>query len=103
MSTNRQTGIDSQNPQKIFSSHEEPAMLGDNHDLFHELPEYTDRINRLKATNEHFARLFDEYHQVNSEVERIEENNEGHADFYVEELKKRRLHLKDDLYAMLRV
>ena len=77
-------------------------MLGENHDLFHELPEYQDRINDLKVSDERFARLFAEYHQVNSEVERIEENNEGHSDFYVEDLKKQRLHLKDALYAMLR-
>ena len=77
-------------------------MLGDNHDLFHELPEYADHINQLKVNDEHFADLYREYHQVNSEVERIEENNEGHADFYVEDLKKRRLHLKDVLYTILR-
>ena len=77
-------------------------MLGDNHDLFHELPEYADRISRLKATHEHFARLFEDYHRVNSEVERIEENHEGHSDFYIEDLKKQRLHLKDELYAILK-
>ena len=77
-------------------------MLGDNHDLFHELPEYSDRINQLKVNDRHFADLYREYHQVNSEVERIEETNEGRADFYVGDLKKQRLHLKDALYAILR-
>lgn len=76
-------------------------MLGENHDLFHELPEFVDRIDQLKTRNGQFARLFDEYHQVNREVERIEENNEGHADAYVEDLKKQRLHLKDTLFAIL--
>lgn len=77
-------------------------MLGENHDLFHELPEYADRIDQLKSHDDRFASLFNEYHQVNSEVERIELNNEGHSDFYVEDLKKRRLHLKDTLYAILK-
>jgi uncharacterized protein YdcH (DUF465 family) len=77
-------------------------MLGENHDLFHELPEYAHRISQLRANDDQFARLLDEYHQVNQEVERIEEHNEGHADFYVEELKKQRLHLKDALYDRLR-
>jgi uncharacterized protein YdcH (DUF465 family) len=81
---------------------EEPVMLGDNHDLFHELPEYAERIIQLKTTDGHFAQLFAEYHRVNSEVERIEQNNEGHSDAYVIELKKKRLYLKDALYAMLR-
>ncbi len=48
-------------------------MLGENHDLFHELPEYVNRINQLKVSNDSFAQLFEEYHQVNREVERIEE------------------------------
>ncbi len=77
-------------------------MLSENHDLFHELPEYAGRIDHLKANDERFARLFSEYHQINGEVERIELNNEGHADFYVEDLKKKRLYLKDTLYEILR-
>ncbi len=77
-------------------------MLGDNHDLFHELPEYQDRISELVTNDARFARLFDEYHEINREVERIEETNEGHSDFYVEELKKKRLYLKDALYSTLR-
>lgn len=76
-------------------------MLGENHDLFHELPEFVDRIDQLKTRNGQFAQLFDEYHQVNREVERIEENNEGHSDTYVEDLKKQSLHLKDTLFVIL--
>ena len=34
-------------------------MLGENHDLFHELPEYADRISRLRANDDQFARLLD--------------------------------------------
>ena len=77
-------------------------MLGEKHDLFHELPEFADRISQLKINNDHFAQLFAAYHEVNSEVERIEENNEGHWDAYIAALKKRRVHLKDALYAILR-
>lgn len=77
-------------------------MLGENHDLFHELPEYKERIDQLKADDGHFAQLFDEYHQINREVERIEEFNEGHSDVYVTDLKRRRLHLKDEIYSLLR-
>jgi len=77
-------------------------MLGENHDLYHELPEYKDRIDKLKGLDAHFAGLLSEYHTVNGEVERTEEGIEVHSDLYTEELKKKRLYLKDQLYYMLR-
>ncbi|MEQ1601812.1 MAG: YdcH family protein [Methylophilaceae bacterium] len=45
--------------------------------------------------------MFDEYHEVNREVLRIEQNIEPVTDEYAEETKKRRLLLKDQLYAIL--
>ncbi|HRD48944.1 MAG: DUF465 domain-containing protein [Candidatus Competibacter sp.] len=77
-------------------------MLGENHDLFHEFPEYRDRIAEMKAADPGFAALYDEYHAVNGEVERIELQIETPSDLYTETLKKRRLHLKDEVYAILR-
>jgi uncharacterized protein len=76
-------------------------MLGEKHDLIHEFPEYKDKIHELKTTNNHFAALFDQYHEVEHEVRRIEENIETTSDEYLEEQKKKRLHLKDQLFAML--
>ncbi len=77
-------------------------MLGESHDLFHEFPEYQDRIAELKTADPKFAELYDEYHVVNDEVERIELQIETPSDMYTETLKKRRLHLKDEIYAILR-
>ncbi|MBE2294757.1 MAG: YdcH family protein [Phycisphaerales bacterium] len=77
-------------------------MLGESHDLFHEFPEYRDRIAELKAADLRFAKLFDEYHAINDEVERIELQVETPSDFYTESLKKQRLHLKDEIYTILR-
>lgn len=76
-------------------------MLGEKHDLIHEFPEHKDRIHELKLNDHHFAKLFDEYHEIEHEVRRIEEGNETPSDEYTEELKKKRLKLKDDLYAMI--
>lgn len=72
------------------------------HDLHHEFPEYKDAIHALKTGSHHFARLFDEYHKVNKDIRRIEENVEPVTDVALEEMKKRRLRLKDELHAMLR-
>jgi len=77
-------------------------MQGEKHDLVHELPEYRERIHELKTQDNHFARLYDEYHEVEHEVRRIEEGVEVSSDEYLEERKKARLKLKDDLFAMLR-
>ena len=74
----------------------------DQHDLNHEFPEYRDQIHVLKVSNNHFSRLFDEYHDVNRHVVRVELNAELATDFELEELKKRRLKLKDELYDMLK-
>jgi uncharacterized protein YdcH (DUF465 family) len=77
-------------------------MLGEKHDLIHELPEYKDKIHELKTSNNHFARLFDEYHEIEHEVRRIEEGIETTSDDYLEEQKKKRLNLKDQLLEMLK-
>lgn len=77
-------------------------MQGEKHDLVHELPEYREQIHQLKTQDNHFARLYDEYHEVEHEVRRIEEGVEVSSDEYLEERKKVRLKLKDDLLAMLR-
>ena len=77
-------------------------MTIEKHDLIHEFPEYRDRIHDLKTTNHHFARLFDEYHDVDHEIHRIENGSENTSDEYLEVRKKTRLHLKDQLYHMLR-
>lgn len=76
-------------------------MLVEKHDLHHEFPEYYDRIHELKASNSHFVRLFNQYHDINREIRRIEEGVENSSNEYVEELKKKRLLYKDKLYGMI--
>lgn len=73
------------------------------HDLIHELPAYREQIHNLKASNNHFARLFVEYHEVDHEVHRIESGAENTTDDYLAERKKVRLNLKDQLVNMLKV
>jgi len=73
----------------------------ENHNLHHEFPEHKDRIHDLKMNDRHFARLFEEYHDMDREVRKIEEGAEAASDQRLEGLKLKRLHLKDELYAML--
>ena len=76
-------------------------MFGEKHDLVHELPEHKDRIHELKLSNAHFKKLFGEYHEVDHEVLRMEEGIETPSDEVLEQAKKKRLHLKDQLYQMI--
>lgn len=72
------------------------------HDLIHEFPEFRDQIHQLKMSDAHFARLFDEYHEKDHEIHRIETGAENASDDYLEDRKKERLYLKDQLYAMFK-
>ncbi len=77
-------------------------MTIERHDLHHEFPDLTDEIHHLKMNDNHFARLFSEYHEVDHEVHRIEQGVENTSDEYLDGKKKQRLKLKDDLFAMLK-
>lgn len=77
-------------------------MIIERHSLAKELPEFKQQIHDLKVSNRHFAKLSDEYHDLDNEIIRIEEGIENTADDYLENLKIRRLHLKDELFEMLK-
>lgn len=76
-------------------------MSAEHHDLVHELPEHKDTIHTLKVNDPHFARLFEEYHETNREVLRMEEDIEPVSDETLEDRKKHRLALKDQLYSLI--
>jgi len=72
------------------------------HDLHSEFPEFNDEIHHLKMNDNHFSRLFTQYHETDQEVRRIEQGVENTSDEYIELKKKQRLKLKDDLFIMLK-
>ena len=78
-------------------------MLTEKHDLVHELPEYRDAIHELKMNNQHFSKLFDEYHDIDHEIHRIETGVTTTSDEYLNERKKVRLQLKDELFQMIKI
>lgn len=71
------------------------------HDLHHEFPEFNDKIHDLKTTNHHFRKLFDEYHVVNNDIHRIEQGAEATTDDVLNNLRLKRVQLKDQLYSQL--
>ena len=71
------------------------------HELHEEFPEYAGKISALKETNAHFARLAEEYHEVNRAIHRAETRVDTISEEAEETLRVSRVRLKDQLYAML--
>ncbi len=71
------------------------------HELMAEFPQFAFKIHQLKTREPHFARLYTEYHEVNRAIHRAETNIEPINDIHMETLRKQRLKLKDELYALL--
>jgi len=77
-------------------------MFGEKHDIPHEFPEFKHLVEDLQNHSAEFKEKYAEYHGLDDEIRQIEQNVETTSDFYAEELKKKRVHLKDELYTMLR-
>jgi len=65
------------------------------HELADDFPGQTDKIHALKTANAHFARLMEEYHEINREVHRAETNIEPVDQLAETEMRKKRMALKD--------
>ncbi|MEZ5658082.1 MAG: YdcH family protein [Burkholderiaceae bacterium] len=78
------------------------SQFVDNHPLGRDFPELKDQIHALKTGDAHFSKLFDEYEAIDREVVRAEQGVEHLGDFDLEDLKKKRLALKDELYGLLK-
>jgi len=71
------------------------------HELSEEFPAQTEQLKALRASNAHFAKLTDEYHEVNRAVHRAETDVEPTTDEHMADMRKQRLHLKDQIAAAL--
>lgn len=65
-------------------------------------PEYRDLITELKQKDARFLRLFDEHNELDEEIINLENDPvAGHRSDEIENKKKQKLRLKDDLYQIL--
>lgn len=71
------------------------------HSLYDDFPEYRERIHQLKLEDATFARKAMEYHKIDHSVRGLEGRDVPTTDQHYEELKFRRVHLKDELYFMI--
>jgi uncharacterized protein YdcH (DUF465 family) len=71
------------------------------HELSEEFPEKVQAMHDLKQSDAHFAKLADEYHDVNRAVHRAETNVEPIQELAEVELRKKRAQLKDEIWGIL--
>jgi uncharacterized protein YdcH (DUF465 family) len=71
------------------------------HPIYREFPEHRESIKRLKGSDNQFRHLFEEYHKLDDEICRIEEEIDFATDQEIEELKMRRAKLKDVIYRQI--
>lgn len=71
------------------------------HDLHSLFPEAVEALHSLKLGNAHFRTLSDQYHDLTREILRIEEGVEAAGDARLENMKKQRLGLLDQISGMI--
>ena len=77
-------------------------MHVDHHDLYTEFPDMRDAIDALKAEGGYIGSLFGRYHRLTGKVEDLEQNDMPVADFTLEDKKKARVKLKDEIFHLLK-
>lgn len=71
------------------------------HELHEEFPDHVDRLSALKQSDAHFAKLADAYHDVNRAVHRAETDVEPTDDTHMQQMRKERMALKDQIWSAL--
>ncbi|PIF04431.1 MAG: hypothetical protein CSA86_02020 [Arcobacter sp.] len=67
--------------------------------MFHE---YRELVTELKTSNAHFKKIFDAHNELHDQLEKAEEGGVDHIDsLEIERMKKEKLKLKDEAYAMI--
>jgi uncharacterized protein YdcH (DUF465 family) len=73
------------------------------HELSEEFPDMSDKIHNRKKSDVHFMKLTEDYHIINRDIHRAETDVEPTDDFNLENMRKTRMRLKDEIYSILSV
>ncbi|MCO6185929.1 YdcH family protein [Rhizobium sp. L1K21] len=76
-------------------------MANTPHELAEEFPEFVNKLRHMREVDGHFYRISNEYHEINRAIHRAETDIEPADDFHVEDMRKKRMLLKDEIYGML--
>lgn len=65
------------------------------------LHEYRDIISKLKLDNAHFAKIFERHNELDQKIADADAGRDHISDAELDALKKEKLRLKDEAYAMI--
>ena len=71
------------------------------HELAEEFPNSIDALRSLRESDPHFHKLTEHYHDLNREIHRGETDVEPMSELHLEELKKKRLAMLDEIRILL--
>ena len=77
-------------------------MRVDHHDTYSEVPDTRGAIYALKPEGRYIASLFGRHNRLTGKVEDLEEHDMPVADFTLEDMKKARVKLKDEIFHLLK-
>jgi uncharacterized protein len=63
--------------------------------------EHRDLISQLRQSDRHFERLFEQHNALDQKIRNVEEGSEHSSAIELENMKKQKLLLKDQIYAIL--
>ena len=72
------------------------------HKLSDEFPQAAERLRALQQSDSRFLRLSAEYDEVNAQIHRMETNVEPASEALQTVLRRKRMMLKDEIYAQLK-
>jgi hypothetical protein len=76
-------------------------MFNETHHLVQEFPQFEDKIFVLKTEDPHFKKLYHNYEALDKKIHSISQEIHAVSDESMEDLKKNRMKLKDELYEIL--
>ena len=65
------------------------------------LHEYKEVVSKLKTENAHFAKIFERHNELDDKIKEADDGRLAVSDLELETMKKEKLHLKDEAYAMI--
>ncbi|WP_299808724.1 DUF465 domain-containing protein [uncultured Shewanella sp.] len=65
-------------------------------------PEYRELISQLKTSDTHFQKTFNKHNQLDEEIKNLEKSSASDYTSKVHELKLKKLHLKEEIYDILK-
>lgn len=69
--------------------------------ILREFPNMSEQIHMLKKNDSHFAGMCERYDELEHNIHQMESGVETFTDEHIEELKKKRLKIKDELFSIL--